>query len=63
MKPMEENKKQKTKPVSGNVIVEYAPISERMWSKGDEAMISNGQIKLSGCWFNFDNRYVVKACA
>ena len=48
---------------SGNVIVEYAPISERMWSKGDEATIRNGQIRLGGCWFNFDNRYVVKVCA
>lgn len=48
---------------SGNVIVEYAPISERMWTKGDEATIRNGQIRLGGCWFNFDNRYVVKACA
>lgn len=48
---------------SGNVIVEYAPISERMWSKGDEATIRNGQIRLGGCWFSFDSRYVVKACA
>ncbi len=47
----------------GNVIVEYAPISERMWSKGDEATIRNGQIRLGGCWFNFDDRYVVKAFA
>lgn len=45
---------------TGNVIVEYAPISERMWSKGDEATIRNGQIRLGGCWFNFDDRYVVK---
>ena len=48
---------------SGNVIVEYAPISERMWSKGDEATIRNGQIRLGGCWFNFDDRYVVEDCA
>jgi hypothetical protein len=48
---------------SGNVIVEYAPISERMWTKGDEATIRDGQIRLGGCWFNFDDRYVVKACA
>jgi hypothetical protein len=46
----------------GNVIVEYAPISERMWTKGEEAIISNKQIKLGGCWFNFDNRYIVKSC-
>ena len=45
---------------SGNVIVEYAPISERMWHKGEEALIRNGQIRIGGCWFNFDNRYVVK---
>jgi len=48
---------------SGNVIVEYAPISERMWTKGDEATIRNGQIRLGGCWFDFDDRYVVKVCA
>ena len=48
---------------SGNVIVEHAPISERMWTKGDEATIRNVQIRLGGCWFNFDDRYNVIACA
>jgi hypothetical protein len=46
---------------TGNIkcIVEFAPISERMWSKGDEASIRDGQIRLGGCWFNFDERYKV----
>ena len=66
------NKKEVSKPelytllstvFSGNVIVEHAPISKRMWNKGYEATIRNGQIRLSGCWFNFDNRYLVRACA
>lgn len=48
--------------MKGDVIVEYAPISERMWSKGDIATIRNGQIRLGGCWFNFDDRYIVTAC-
>jgi len=44
----------------GEVIVEFAPITERYWSKGDVAAIRNGQIRLGGCWFNFDERYIVK---
>ena len=51
---------QNKKNCSEIVIVEFAPISERMWSKGDDATICNGQIRLSGCWFNFDDRYIVK---
>jgi len=71
MNTVNDNKKAGSKPesytmvdtgFSGNVIVEYAPISERMWSKGDEATIRDGQIRLGGCWFNFDNRYLVQAC-
>jgi hypothetical protein len=41
------------------VTVEYAPVSERYWSKGCEAIIQNGQIRLSGCWFDFDERFIV----
>lgn len=41
------------------VTVESAPISERMWSKGDEAVIENGQIRIGGNWFPFDERYKV----
>ena len=48
---------------SGNVIVEWCPISERYWNEGDIAKIENGKIRLGGCWFDFDDRYVVKACA
>ena len=44
---------------SGVVIVDYSPVSERMWDKGEQALVRDGQIRLSGCWFNFDNRYKV----
>lgn len=42
------------------VIVEYAPITERYWNKGDKATIRNNKIRLGGCWFDFDARYDVK---
>lgn len=49
-----------SKDFTGEVMVEFAPITERYWSKGDKATISKGQIRLGGCWFNFDNRFIVK---
>lgn len=48
--------------VSGNVVVEWCPISERYWNEGDIAKVDNSKIRLGRCWFDFDNRYVVKAC-
>ena len=42
------------------VIVEFAPISERMWYKGIEATINFNQIRMGGNWFDFDDRYIVK---
>jgi len=42
------------------VIVEKAPINEKYWNVGDIALIYNGQIRLGGCWFNFDDRYKVE---
>lgn len=42
------------------VIVKHAPISERYWNVGDEAKIENGQIRLGGAWFPFDERYSVE---
>lgn len=42
------------------IIVNSAPISERYWSKGDEAIIYNGEIRLNGGWFPFDDRYDVE---
>jgi len=42
------------------VVVKYAPITERYWSEGDIAVIRNNQIRLGGCWFNFDDRYIVE---
>ena len=47
----------------GNVIVEYAPINEKYWNINDIALINKGQIRLGGCWFDFDSRYKVRACA
>ena len=41
------------------VIVNDAPISDRIWSKGDVATIRNGKIRLGGTWFPFDDRYDV----
>lgn len=42
------------------VKIVFAPISERYWSVGDNAKISGGQIRLGGCWFDFDERYIVE---
>ena len=44
------------------VIIEYSPISERMWYKGQEATVDpkNEQIRVGGNWFNFDERWRVK---
>ena len=41
------------------VKVEYAPVSERYWSVGTVGEIFNNQIRLSGCWFDFDERFIV----
>ena len=41
------------------VIVQYAPISERYWNMGEKALIINNKIRLGGCWFDFDKRYYV----
>jgi len=49
-------------PIVKKVIVEFAPVSERYWRKGDEATIYNNQIRLGGCWFDFDERYIVEFC-
>jgi hypothetical protein len=44
------------------VIVNFAPISERYWSKGCEGLIDekNKQIRVTGCWFSFDERWSVE---
>lgn len=44
---------------AGNVIVIETPISERMWNVGDTTEIHKGQIRLGGCWFDFDDRFKV----
>ena len=56
------NKIKNTSVISVRVIVEHAPISERMWNKGDTATISNGEIRLGGTWYKFDDRYSVTVC-
>jgi hypothetical protein len=44
------------------VIIEDSPISDRMWYKGQEATVDpkNGQIRVGGNWFAFDERWKVK---
>lgn len=45
---------------SGEVIVQYAPVAERFWNSGCSATIRNKQIRLGGCWFDFDERFFVE---
>lgn len=42
------------------MIVEYSPVSERMWAKGEIGTVDGSQIRVGGCWFNFDERWKVK---
>ena len=42
-----------------NVSVFSAPISERYWSRGDIGLIIGNRIRLGGCWFPFDSRYII----
>lgn len=44
---------------SGKVIIQDAPITGRMWKKGDVATVRNGKIRMGGCWFNLDKRFKV----
>ena len=46
---------------SGKVIVKYAPISKKYWTKGEITTIKHSQIKLGENWFEIDKRYSVKA--
>lgn len=48
------NKKQVTH------IIEDAPISSRYFTQGDECLIDGDHIRIGGCWFNFDERFIVK---
>lgn len=43
-------------------VIEY-PISDRYCSKGKIGTIRNGQIRVGGTWFKFDERWVVKPCS
>lgn len=40
------------------VIINSAPVSERYWSKGNQATILGSKIRLGGCWFDLDDRFV-----
>lgn len=42
-----------------NVKVIFAPISDRYWSVGCKGKIDDDQIRVSGCWFPFDDRWIV----
>jgi hypothetical protein len=43
-----------------NVKVLFSLISERYWSVGCEGKIDGDQIRVSGCWFSFDDRWIVE---
>ena len=43
-----------------NVKVISSPVSERYWSVGCDGKIDGDQIRVSGCWFPFDERWVVE---
>jgi hypothetical protein len=47
-----------------NVEIVSAPISERYCQQGDICQLDtqNNLIRCSGCWFTFDDRWVVKKC-
>lgn len=40
----------------------YAPLSDRMWSKNQQALIDtdNNKIRIGENWFDFDDRYKVE---
>lgn len=38
----------------------YAPISNRMWEKGNKVLIQGENIRINGNWFTFNSRYQVK---
>lgn len=40
-------------------VVEF-PISDRYCHIGAIGTVKNGQIRVGGCWFNFDERWKVK---
>lgn len=43
-----------------NVIVIKAPISEKYWHKGCLGTVRDNQIRVGGCWFDFDERWKIK---
>jgi len=44
---------------SKEVVVEFSPVSERYWNKGDKVLVRDGQIRLGGCWFTLDERTLI----
>lgn len=44
------------------VTVISAPISERMWTKGEVAKLDeeNAKIRVGGNWFDFDERWEIE---
>lgn len=41
------------------VTVQTYPISDRYCYDGAVGLVRNGQIRVTGCWFDFDNRWMV----
>jgi len=56
--------KKNTVLVSGTVMVLKTPITERYCKVGDIATLDlkNKQIRCSGAWFKFDERWIVQPC-
>ena len=42
------------------VTVLFAPISERYWNKGCTGTFRNNQIRVGGCWFDYNNKWIIK---
>jgi len=45
-----------------SVIIIYAPISERYWTKGVIGTLDESaqQIRVGGCWFDFNSKWKIK---
>jgi len=48
------------KNTTQQVYVLKYPVSDRYCHKGAIGTVSNGQIRVGGAWFDFDERWIVK---
>ncbi len=42
------------------ITVLFAPISERYWHKGCSGLLRNNQIRVGGCWFDYNSKCIIK---